>query len=145
MHPSLGATAPVGLRVAGLYFYSSIFTALPGTFLPKTRHCHLHSFPKLGGSKLTLTCRELIDAFSIDMNLKKFRRALHMYEYMHVPATIWPAILCLDRHGTFQTVNRTVLQLCAEAPFNLSYVTMPIKYPYPNRREHDSSQACLLP
>ena len=69
MHPSLGATAPVGLRVAGYNF-----TAASSTFLPKTRR-----------SKLTLTCRELIDAFSIDMNVKQSRRASHMY--IHVPCS----------------------------------------------------------
>ena len=67
MHPSLGSTAPLGLRVAGYNF-----TALPFTFLPKTRR-----------SKFTLTCRELIDAFRIDMNVKQSRRASHMY--IHVP------------------------------------------------------------
>ena len=57
MHPSLGATVhvPVGLRVAGYNF-----TAASSTFFPKTRR-----------SKFTLTCRELIDAFSIDMNVKQ--------------------------------------------------------------------------
>ena len=69
MHPSLGATAPVGLRIAGYNF-----TALPFTFLLKTRR-----------SKFTLTCRELIDAFSIDMNVKQSRRASHMY--IHVPCS----------------------------------------------------------
>ena len=67
MHPSLGATAPVGLRVAGYNF-----TAASSTFLPKT-------------FKFTLTCRELIDAFSIDMNVKQSRRAPHMYK--HVPCS----------------------------------------------------------
>ena len=69
MHPSLGATAPVGLRVAGYNF-----TAASSTFLPKTRR-----------SKFTLTCRELIDAFSIDMNVKQSRRASHMY--IHLPCS----------------------------------------------------------
>ena len=73
MHPSLGATAPVGLRVAGLLFYSSIFPALPFTFLPKTRR-----------SKFTPTCRELIGAFSNAMNVKQSRRASHMYMYMYM-------------------------------------------------------------
>ena len=63
MHSALGATAPVGLRVAGYNF-----TAASSTFLPKTRR-----------SKFTLTCRESIDAFSIDMNVKQSRRASHMY------------------------------------------------------------------
>ena len=69
MHPSLGATAPVGLRVAGYNF-----TAASSTFLPKTRR-----------SKFKLTCRELIDAFSIDMNVKQSRRASHIY--IHVPCS----------------------------------------------------------
>ena len=71
MHPSLGATAPVGLTVAGYNF-----TAASSTFLPKTRR-----------SKFTLTCRELIDAFSIDMNVKQSRRVSHMYMYIHVPCS----------------------------------------------------------
>ena len=75
MHPLLGATAPVGLRVAGYNFTAA-----------SSRHCHLHSFPKLARwSKFTLTCRELIDAFSIDMNVKQSRRASHMY--IHVPCS----------------------------------------------------------
>ena len=69
MHPSLGATAPVGLRVAGYNF-----TAASSTFLPNTRR-----------SKFTLTCRELIDAFDIGMNVKQSRRASHMY--IHVPCS----------------------------------------------------------
>ena len=64
MHPSLGATAHVGLRVAGYNF-----TAASSTFLPKTRQ-----------SKFTLTCRELVDAFSIQP-----RRASQMY--IHVPCS----------------------------------------------------------
>ena len=72
MHPSLGATAPVGLWVAGYNFTAA-----------SSRHCRLHSFPKLGG--VTLTCREFIDAFSIDMNVKQSRRASHMY--IHVPCS----------------------------------------------------------
>ena len=63
MHPLLGAKAPVGLRVAGYNF-----TAASSTFLPKTRR-----------SKFKPTCRELIDAFSIDMNVKQSRGASHMY------------------------------------------------------------------
>ena len=69
MHPSLGATAPVGLRVAGYNFTAA-----------SSRHCRLHSFPKLGG-----VSRELIDTFSIDMNVKQSRRASHMY--IHVPCS----------------------------------------------------------
>ena len=45
------------------------------TFLPETRR-----------SKFTLSCRESIDAFSSDMNVKQSRRASHMYIYMfHEP------------------------------------------------------------
>ena len=43
MRPSLGATAPVGLRVAGYNFTAA-----------SSRHCRLHSFPKLGGVNLRL-------------------------------------------------------------------------------------------
>ena len=43
-------------------------TAASSTFLPKTRR-----------SKFTLTCQELIEAFSIDMNVKQSRGASHMY------------------------------------------------------------------
>ena len=67
MHPSLGATVHVGLRVPGYNI-----TAASSTFVPKTRR-----------SIFTLTCRELIDAFSIYMNVKQSRRASHMY--IHVP------------------------------------------------------------
>ena len=65
MHPSLGATAPVGLRVAGYNF-----TAASPTFLPKTRR-----------TKITLACR-----FSIDMNVKQSRKASHMY-IINVPCS----------------------------------------------------------
>ena len=43
MHPSLGATAPVGLWVAGYNFTAA-----------SSRHFRLHSFPKLGGVDLRL-------------------------------------------------------------------------------------------
>ena len=47
---------------------------------------HLHGIvQKLGGVNFTLTCRELIDAFSIDMNVKQSRRASNMY--IHVPCS----------------------------------------------------------
>ena len=74
MHPSLGATAPVGLRVAGYNFTAA-----------SSWHCRLHSFQKTRRSKFTLTCRKLIDAFSIDMNVKQSRIASHMY--IHVPCS----------------------------------------------------------
>ena len=69
MHPLFGATAPVGLMVAGYNFTAA-----------SSRHCRLHSFPKLGGVTL-----RLIDAFSVDMNVKQSGRASRMY--IHVPCS----------------------------------------------------------
>ena len=66
MHPSLGTTAPAGLRVAGYNFTAA---SLHGIAV-------LHSF-------LLMT---LIEAFSMDMNVKQSQRASHMY--IHEPATI---------------------------------------------------------
>ena len=43
MHPSLGATASVGLRQRGYNFAAAA-----------SWHCHLHSFPKLDGVNLLL-------------------------------------------------------------------------------------------